>query len=109
LIFVSHSLGGLIVKYVSILCEFVPGDCLQDVSKALIKAQLNHPKYGTIKDAARGLMFFGTPHRGGNGVSLGKVRIQPVFRVMVYLTVIRLPPELLDVCPTHQGITFYWP
>jgi hypothetical protein len=44
-IFIVHSLGGLIVK------------------AALLAASKN-PKFSSIKEATRGICFFGTPHRG---------------------------------------------
>ncbi len=39
----------------------------------MINATNNNYAYGTIREATKGLVFFGTPHRGGNGVALGKV------------------------------------
>lgn len=44
------------------------------IKQALINAHSN-PKYASIKKATSGLMFFGTPHHGGDSrlVSLGKV------------------------------------
>ncbi|KAL8741601.1 MAG: hypothetical protein Q9190_005811 [Brigantiaea leucoxantha] len=48
LIFVAHSLGGLLVK------------------QALIEAKLNEPRYGSLKASTYGLVFFATPHAGGN-------------------------------------------
>lgn len=47
IIFISHSLGGLLVK------------------QALVEAKLN-PLYTCIKASTYGLVFFGTPHSGGN-------------------------------------------
>lgn len=47
LIFIAHSLGGLLVK------------------QALIEAQLN-AKYGCLKASTYGLVFFATPHKGGS-------------------------------------------
>jgi hypothetical protein len=35
-------------------------------------------RFGTIKDATYGLVFFATPHRGGNGVTLAKLAAQVV-------------------------------
>lgn len=55
IIFVAHSLGGLVVK------------------KALVRAQANERLYGSIPRSTRGLVFFGTPHHGGNGVGAGKI------------------------------------
>ncbi|KAF8536938.1 hypothetical protein BDD12DRAFT_848775 [Trichophaea hybrida] len=53
ILFVCHSLGGLLIK------------------QALVNAQTN-ALYGNIRKATSGLMFFGTPHCGGNGVALGQ-------------------------------------
>ncbi|KAF8246924.1 hypothetical protein K440DRAFT_319374 [Wilcoxina mikolae CBS 423.85] len=53
IIFVCHSLGGLLVK------------------QALVSAKVKK-LYRDIAEATYGLVFFGTPHRGGNGVTLGK-------------------------------------
>lgn len=56
LLFLAHSMGGLLIK------------------QALINAH-NNPKYTAIKDATSGLAFFATPHNGGDSrlVSLGEV------------------------------------
>jgi triacylglycerol esterase/lipase EstA (alpha/beta hydrolase family) len=56
IIFLGHSMGGLLIK------------------QALINAH-NNPKYTQIKDATTGIAFFATPHRGGDEmlVSLGGV------------------------------------
>ena len=53
LIFVAHSMGGLVVK------------------QALIEAMLN-PRYCCIKASTYGLVFFATPHRGGNRAGVGE-------------------------------------
>jgi hypothetical protein len=52
IIFVAHSLGGIIVK------------------QALVEAKLNDV-FETIRDATYGIAFFGTPHQGGNFAKLG--------------------------------------
>ncbi|KAL2817671.1 hypothetical protein BDW59DRAFT_152466 [Aspergillus cavernicola] len=54
IIFVGHSLGGLVIK------------------QALLNAHEDR-KYTAIRTDTRGLVFFGTPHRGGRGVELGKI------------------------------------
>ncbi|KAB5557932.1 hypothetical protein GE09DRAFT_93575 [Coniochaeta sp. 2T2.1] len=56
IVFLCHSLGGLLVK------------------QALINAH-NNPKYASIKNATSGLAFFATPHDGGESrlVRLGKM------------------------------------
>jgi hypothetical protein len=57
-IFVCHSLGGLVVKQVLARATFrSPSDLgMKD-----------------IKTSTFGIIFFGTPHRGGNGVGVGQV------------------------------------
>ena len=56
IIFLGHSLGGLLVK------------------QALINAH-NNPNYTSIKNTTFGLAFFATPHNGGDGklVNLGGI------------------------------------
>ena len=51
IIFIAHSLGGLLVK------------------QALVEAKIN-PLYTCIKASTYGLVFFATPHGGGNGVAV---------------------------------------
>lgn len=69
LIFVSHSLGGLLVK------------------QALIEARLNE-KYRCLKASTYGLVFFATPHAGGNKYVLLRVKSLPALccRAEVCLT-----------------------
>jgi hypothetical protein len=43
------------------------------IKQALLTAVHNDRVYGDIKASTRCLVFFGTPHRGGNNVGLGKV------------------------------------
>jgi hypothetical protein len=54
IIFISHSLGGLIVK------------------RAIVEAR-SLDTYKSLLEAVHGLVFFGTPHRGGNKAGLGDV------------------------------------
>lgn len=58
IIFLAHSLGGLVIK------------------SALVRASIASPNSrkdsGTIKDSTNGIVFFATPHRGSRDVSLGK-------------------------------------
>ncbi|KAI9767029.1 MAG: hypothetical protein M1840_005988 [Geoglossum simile] len=54
IIFVGHSLGGLVIK------------------QALLNAHEN-PQYTAIRTATFGLVFFGCPHHGAKGVELGMV------------------------------------
>lgn len=53
IVWVSHSLGGLVVK------------------RAIINAYITGDYYESIHDATRGVVFFGTPHRGGHLATLG--------------------------------------
>ncbi|KAM7206365.1 hypothetical protein V8F20_002714 [Naviculisporaceae sp. PSN 640] len=56
IIFLAHSLGGILIE------------------QALVNAQ-NNPEYLSIRRATTGLLFFGTPHGGGNRslVALGSL------------------------------------
>ncbi|KAI1803224.1 hypothetical protein F4811DRAFT_525973 [Daldinia bambusicola] len=54
LIFICHSLGGIIVK------------------RALFHSS-NDRTYGSIEESTFGIAFFGTPHRGGNKAGIGGV------------------------------------
>jgi triacylglycerol esterase/lipase EstA (alpha/beta hydrolase family) len=53
IVWVSHSLGGVVVK------------------KTIINAYVSGDYYKSIHDATRGVIFFATPHRGGHGATLG--------------------------------------
>jgi hypothetical protein len=48
--------------------------------QALVTAKLNE-RYSVLRESTRALVFFGTPHRGGNNVSLGKVAANIVVSV----------------------------
>ncbi|XEV04680.1 hypothetical protein FSHL1_009967 [Fusarium sambucinum] len=52
IIFICHSLGGLVVK-------------------RALSVSRSSGKYSHIVDATFGVVFFGTPHRGGNGAGVG--------------------------------------
>jgi len=54
LLFVAHSLGGLLVK------------------QALVEARID-PEYRCLKSSTCGLVFFATPHRGGEAAGVAKV------------------------------------
>lgn len=53
LVFVAHSLGGLLVK------------------QALVEATVN-PRYRCLKASTLGLVFFATPHRGGENAGVAE-------------------------------------
>ena len=63
IVWVSHSLGGLVVK------------------KAIINAYISGDYYESIHHATRGVVFFGMPHRGGHGATLGD-RMAKICRVV---------------------------
>ena len=63
IIFVAHSLGGIIVK------------------RALIEARLDRT-YQSIHDSTYGLAFFGTPHRGSGFAKFGDVAVSIVRGVL---------------------------
>ena len=54
IVFVAHSLGGIIVK------------------RALVEAKLDD-SYKSLREATYGIAFFSTPHRGGNYAKLGDI------------------------------------
>ncbi|KAI1149277.1 hypothetical protein F4825DRAFT_464274 [Nemania diffusa] len=54
LVFLCHSMGGIIVK------------------RALVHAKSDE-SYETIRTSTSGLVFFATPHRGGNGAAVGDI------------------------------------
>ncbi|WYZ43693.1 hypothetical protein EsH8_VII_000129 [Colletotrichum jinshuiense] len=61
IIFVAHSLGGIIVK-----SALIHSDASRE------GALLEHR---SIKISTHGILFMGTPHQGGNGVQLGRVLV----------------------------------
>ncbi|KAI9808253.1 MAG: hypothetical protein M1825_004710 [Sarcosagium campestre] len=80
LIFVAHSLGGIVVK------------------QALLQAKLE-PRYQSIKDATLGIIFFGTPHRGSDKATYGKV-LATVAQFMSH----RPPPRLVAALQTNSDV-----
>ncbi|KAK4044690.1 kinesin light chain [Parachaetomium inaequale] len=59
IIFVAHSLGGLVLKSALIHSDAARQGALAD--------------HRSIKLSTHGILFMGTPHQGGNGVQLGRV------------------------------------
>ncbi|KAJ5288889.1 hypothetical protein N7478_001919 [Penicillium angulare] len=80
IIFIGHSLGGLVIK------------------QALLNAK-EDPKYGSIRTATSGLVFFGTPHRGAKAVELGKIAA----RVARFVSKGHASNDLLD-CLEHNSL-----
>lgn len=79
-IFIGHSLGGLVIK------------------QALLNAK-EDPKYTSIRSATSGLVFFGTPHRGAKAVELGKIAA----RVARFVSKGHASNDLLD-CLEHNSL-----
>ncbi|KAH0419847.1 hypothetical protein CcaCcLH18_14269 [Colletotrichum camelliae] len=61
IIFVAHSLGGIVVKSALIHSDAAREDALVE--------------HRAIKTSTHGILFMGTPHQGGNGVQLGRVLV----------------------------------
>ena len=81
LVFVTHSLGGLLVK------------------RALVEAVVN-PRYRCLKASTQGLVFFATPHRGGENAGVAK------FAANFYSTFTGQPRnDLLDSLKERSLIT----
>ncbi|KAI9768271.1 MAG: hypothetical protein M1839_004165 [Geoglossum umbratile] len=57
LIFIGHSLGGLVIK------------------QALVLAKQNDRVYSQLRNRTKAIVFFATPHRGGNGTTLGQIAV----------------------------------
>jgi hypothetical protein len=65
LLFVAHSLGGLLVKQALIVASLNPEDTNANL----------------VQESTIGIIFFATPHRGGNGVHLAEVVSNAVLRI----------------------------
>jgi hypothetical protein len=95
-IFIGHSLGGLVIKQVSFPYPFFLG--LYLLVQALLNAK-EDPKYTSIRSATSGLVFFGTPHRGAKAVELGKIAA----RVARFVSKGHASNGLLD-CLEHNSL-----
>lgn len=60
IIFICHSLGGLVVKQ-------------SLITAATYKSYNRHPTLGEIFSRTCGVVFFGTPHRGSGKATLGEL------------------------------------
>ncbi|KAK4182502.1 hypothetical protein QBC35DRAFT_457232 [Podospora australis] len=61
IIFVAHSLGGIVVKSALIHSDAARRGALEE--------------HRSIKTSTYGVVFMGTPHQGGNGVQLGRLLV----------------------------------
>ncbi|KAH8743523.1 hypothetical protein BGZ57DRAFT_980045, partial [Hyaloscypha finlandica] len=84
LVFICHSLGGLVVK------------------EALLASQ-NDPNYKSIHQATRAVFFFGTPHRGA--AALDTKRLSFLMNV-ARLSFTRIPQELENSLRTRSTELF---
>ena len=64
IIFICHSLGGIVVKSVNDM--FQHASLFADQSQAIIYAHNHSSHYKTLLDQVRGIVFIGTPHRGSD-------------------------------------------
>ncbi|OIW32077.1 hypothetical protein CONLIGDRAFT_251504 [Coniochaeta ligniaria NRRL 30616] len=64
IIFVAHSLGGIVVKSALIHSDAARRGALEE--------------HRSIKVSTYGIIFLGTPHQGGNGIQLGKLLVNIV-------------------------------
>lgn len=96
-IFIGHSLGGLVIKQVGLSIMLSSGGS-NDHCQALLNAK-EDPKYNSIRTSTSGLVFFGTPHRGAKAVELGKIAA----RVARFVSKGGASNDLLD-CLEHNSL-----
>lgn len=72
LVLLAHSMGGLVVK--KVLGYVLNPSIMADILQALLLARELEAdgQYKAILNSVRGVVFIGTPHRGGNGVDGAK-------------------------------------
>jgi hypothetical protein len=74
IIFICHSLGGIVVKEVRDVKLLFKKTCPTDATlwKALVRAS-SKELHADIKKSTIGVMFMGTPHRGSHAATLGSI------------------------------------
>jgi len=70
MIFVCHSLGGIVFKQVRTPMPCVNGS---DLFEALVLAHEDNHIYADLLSAISAVLFFGTPHRGSRGANIGQI------------------------------------
>lgn len=82
IIFVAHSLGGLVVK------------------QALLNAR-DDITFEPVKQCTYGLVFFGTPHRGGRGAAFGMLAA----KIAKFVSADRADNDLLECLKSNSLFT----
>ena len=74
IVFLGHDLGGIVIKKVCILARFVPYkihgffvDALPCLLLQALALAEDNSEFATIASRTKGIVFFGTPHRGVRG------------------------------------------
>lgn len=103
LIFICHSLGGIVVKKVNPLGDIPPACCVITKKKvqALILAHEGGERFDFIKKSCRGIIFLGTPHRGSKVADLGKI-LSTIVNSLTLSAAIRSP--LLNDLRSKSGV-----
>ncbi|KAL6709561.1 hypothetical protein ACN47E_001496 [Coniothyrium glycines] len=86
IIFVCHSLGGIVCK------------------QALVLAHEDDRLYGDILSAVTAIVFFGTPHRGSKGADIGKVVARAINMCLRASQTARITGSIRDDLLTNLGI-----
>jgi triacylglycerol esterase/lipase EstA (alpha/beta hydrolase family) len=86
LIFVCHSLGGLVVK------------------RAMVEASAAKARHADIYDSASGIVFLATPHRGSSKASIGKMLVN-ISKVSLRQNKTQLLAELESDNPSLTDLT----
>lgn len=79
IIFIGHSLGGIVIK------------------QALFQAK-NEPRFNSLSESTLGIIFLGTPHRGSEMASYGNV-----FASIANAVMIKPPPRLINALQSNSG------
>jgi len=77
IIFIGHSLGGIVIKSVSRKSDLrSPAKLKQALIYSNAANETHLPEHRAVKVSTYGILFMGTPHSGGEGVALGRVAAQ---------------------------------